>query len=444
MKKDNVVINTEAIENLKFEGTISHDARISGMKNVAEADIRLRSYLSRMVYANPELIKDLDFKLFKIYTHSGRFHPDETFSTAAILLARHTIANNLYNTEVNLEYITNEDILSVVKRVPNLAAIENLDVWNSVVLDLRDGHYDHHHEDPNERKDYPKWAYEPGRFSAPVKMATFGAVWSDIGHIFDLPDIEAPNKNVFEIILKDFILEMDQQDNYGPNYCKSGVSKIISNMNGYSDFENQTNIDSTELDFRFVEAVKMAYVILRNEIFSTQRLVQSVKDVSEKCIFKTIGHSRNTIRYINICDKFVSTEYPIIAVDIAKVPEGENSPNIMIEAVNSTVRTFVPNYISSKDTKEWTKTRDYRTVNPVMLINHNPDMRDGSIRVVLGKYAVLNVQKVKEYLGDKIKFIHPNGGFLCTFESEENLNCFLDMIKNTTDILTVFWDKMCK
>ena len=443
MKKDNLIINTEAIENLKFEGTISHDARISGMKNAVEADIRLQSYLSRMVYANPNLIKDLDFEPFKIYTHSGRFHADEVFATALILLARHTIANNLYNTEEDLEYITNTDVLSIVERVPNLEAIENLDVWNSVVLDLRNGHYDHHHENPNERKDYPQWAYELGKFSSPVKMATFGVVWYDIGHIFDLPDVEVPNKNVFEIILSDFILEMDQQDNYGPNYCKSSISKIISNMNGYSDFENQTGIDSTVLDFRFVEAVKMAYVILRNEIFSTQRLVQSVKDVTEKCILKTI--CKVEIRFGGVLEGLSvhRVPYPIIAVDIAKVPEGENAPNIMIEAVNSTITTFNP--------YEWNRPEDSGApivqgfkVNPIMLINHNPDMRDGSIRVILGKYAVLNVQKVKEYLGDKIKFIHPNGGFLCTFESEENLNYFLDMIKNTTDILTVFWDKMCK
>jgi hypothetical protein len=77
-----------------------------------------------------------------------------------------------------------------------------------------------------------------------------------------------------------------------------------------------------------------------------------------------------------------------------------------------------------------------KKVVPIMLINHNPNTgdRDKSLRVVFGRYATIHVQKAKELMGNKIKFIHPNGGFLVTFENEENLLYFLLHFKECLDV----------
>lgn len=386
MKKDNLFINFNELDMVRYDGTISHNGEIEELKNIDKSHDFIRKVIDPK-WANEMLI----------YTHSGRHHADECMAVALILLARNTIANQRDGKLYNINDIC-KNLGKYVKRVPSIDAIIDFDKSRCVILDLKDGHYDHHHENQDNRLDFP---IPMGKFGSPNKCATFGALWNDIGRIFNIENVLAPNKNVWELMLK-WIFPMDQQDNYGPNYMESPVSKIISNINSYSDFENYDDLDSSEIDFRFVEAVKMSYTILRNEIMSTQKLVQSIKEVTEKC---------NIIELSTYHD-FAKTAYeeePIItAVEIAAVKEGETAPMVMIDAVNNTI-------VEAKGQK----------VIPIMLINHNPDQRDGALRVVFGKYAKLNVTGIKEKMGDKIKFIHPNGGFLVTFTNESDLLYFL-------------------
>ncbi len=396
MKKDNLFINyVEAFTKRAFTGTISHNEEIVKLQN--SNDMERQLYLEHLfmpLFVDP-------MKYCPIYTHCGRFHADEVFSTALILLVRNSIANDGACKAINfkpLNYINSEQIKTSVKRVKSIADV--VDPLNEcVVLDLLDGHYDHHHKNQDERKDYPDIFDDTQKeeWSKPVKMATFGALWSDIGYIFNLIGVEAPNKNVYELILMRFILPMDQQDNYGPTYYESPISKVISNMNSYSDFENFENETSEELDFRFIEAVKMAYTILRNEIMAMQRMVQSVKDIKEN-------------KYISLRHFGYKNGYSIAGVEIAKVGDGETVPVVMIDAVNETV--------IERDKYE-------RDVHPLFIINHNPDQRDGAYRIVLGRYVKLDPKKTLETCGDLIKFIHPNGGFLISFETEEKMEKFL-------------------
>ena len=397
MKKDNLFLNFEPAEEAVYNGTISYNEEIVKLQ---KSDAKTRGeYIAHLIA--PSLSED-SIK-YMIYTHMGRFHADEVFSTALILLARNTIANNDAGM---LEYITSAQIKSSVKRVKSIADVTDpLD--KCVVLDLLDGHYDHHHKNPKDRKDYPDY-YDDTRkeeWTKPLKMATFGALWSDIGHIFDLENVKTPNKNVWELILVRFILPMDQQDNYGPNYYEAPISKVISNMNTYSDFEKGSEYDNfEELDFRFIEAVKMAYTILRNEIMSMQKLVQSVKDIKE--------NKNVSAKYLgDVVDPYNTSMCPIYGIEISKVNEGETAPIVMIEAVNET---------------EIECPGGSRIVHPHFIMNRNPDSRDGSYRLILGRYIKLDPKEVLEECGSLVKFIHPNDGFLVSFETEEKMEKFLN------------------
>ena len=350
-------------------------------------------------------------KNYTIYTHCGGMHADEVFSSAAILLLVNTIINDCKMGST--EFISTEQIKTFIKRVKSIDEVKD-PMDKCIVLDLLDGHYDHHHKNQDERKDYPdSILLNKTEWSKPVKMATFGALWSDIGDIFNIEDVEEPNLNVKEIFLMRFILPMDQQDNYGPYYCMSPISKVISNFNSYSDFEKGEEYDNfCELDFKFIEAVKMAYTILRNEVMSVQRLVQAIKDIkeSDKISFRNFG--------VISCESIENFHtYPLTGIEIAKVPEGERAPSIQMDALNETVYE-----------------EDGKKFHPLFLINKNPDQRDGMFRIILGRYVKIDPKTAMEWCGNLIHFIHPNDGFLMSFETEEKMemflkNYFLDLVK---------------
>lgn len=391
MKVDNLKINEKAIENMVFTGTISYDNEIVKLQK-SSVDVRheyLRNIIMNMITKN-----------YIIYTHCGVMHADEVFSIATILLLVNTIINNCKLG--NAEFISTEQIKNFIKRVKSIDEVKD-PMDKCIVLDLLDGHYDHHHKNQDERKDYPdSILINKTEWTKPIKMATFGALWSDIGDIFNLENVEEPNLNVKEIFLARFILPMDQQDNYGPYYCTSPISKVISNMNSYSDFEKSEEYDNfCELDFKFIEAVKIAYTILRNEVMSVQRLVQSIKDIksSDKVSFRNFG---------NIITDGGFNYYPLTGIEIAKVPEGERAPSIQMDALNETVY--------EKDGKKF---------HPLFLINKNPDQRDGMFRIVLGRYIKIDPVKARDWCGNLIHFIHPNDGFLISFETEEKMEMFL-------------------
>ncbi len=390
MKMDNLKLNLKAIEDLAFTGTISYNKEIVGLQ---KSSINIRH----------KYLQNLITKKSTIYTHCGGHHADETFSTAFVILIRNTIDNSVSG---STKYITAKQIKNSVKRVNSITEVQD-SMDKCIVLDLIDGHYDHHHKNPDERKDYPaSILINRAEWKKPIKMATFGALWSDFGHVFDLEGVKAPNLNVWEIFLARFILPMDQQDNYGPNYCSSPISKVISNFNAYSDFEKGSEYDDDEpddLDFKFIEAVKMAYTILRNEILSVQRLVQAIRDIkdSDKISFRNFGVMTGG-------DPGNFHKYPLTGIEIAKVPEGEKVPSIDMDAVNETVYEM-----------------NEQKFHPLFLINKNPNKRDGMFRVILGRYIKIDPIRTRELCSNLIHYIHPNDGFLISFETEEKLEEFM-------------------
>ena len=376
---------------MAFNGTISSNNEIVKLQESSQ-DIRHKYLVDLLIRGSSSA-----------YTHCGGMHADEVFSTAAILLVKNTFINN--EAVGSAEFVSTKQIKKFIKRVKSIDEVKD-PMDKCIVLDLIDGHYDHHHKNQDNRKDYPdSILLNKAGWSKPVKMATFGALWSDIGDIFNIEGVEVPNLNVKEIFLMRFILPMDQQDNYGPYYCSSPISKVISNMNSYSDFEKGSEYNNfDELDFRFIEAVKMAYTILRNELMSVQRLVQSINDIknSDKVSFRNFGFISG-----GGIENFYT--WPLTGIEIAKVPEGEKSPSIQMDAVNETVYE-----------------KDGNKFHPLFLINKNPDQRDGMFRIILGRYVKIDPKQAIDWCGDLIHFIHPNDGFLISFETEEKLESFLN------------------
>ena len=327
----------------------------------------------------------------EIITHNGRFHADEVFSIALILVLRSSWMNlkckesNIIDKVVKLSV---NDIINKVIRVPNglePTSQTDMSVYEScLVLDIKNGHFDHHHSDPNKIPTFGEY-----------KLATIGSLWRAIGHSFDVGESEY---NVFDRMWENFILPISLQDQYGPNKYKSPISEIISNINGYSPYEfdfivynafcdsdGKLNVDIQDL--RFYEAVMMAFKIIRMQIINEQNFVKSLNS-----IYNTKG----------IC---LTSEGPV-PMCVVHTGEGiEKEPKLKLEALK---------YVKV----------DGKT--PVLLINEWPSDRDGTFRIIC-------VDSEKVHLDPELlnnpapgqKFVH-NGLFMITFETLESLYEFIN------------------
>jgi uncharacterized UPF0160 family protein len=350
-------------------------------------------------FTKSTFLKDDDFekKFYRlianadIITHAGPFHADDVFSTALIFLIRDL--NMMYAKELDSDcykYVK-VDPIRVFHGVHRIS--EDLDETSydtMLCLDVRNGHFDHHHVNTDDRA----WYQEGGH-----PMATIGALWDCVGHMFNI-DTHGKNLvgfNVKKKVYKDFLEKIDLADLYGPKTVESPVSKIISNVNAYDvcDFDF-VSIDDYPFDspaekqnVRFAEAVCLAYKLLRAEIIRAQNFMRSIVGVSEN-------------EYVELKTSNLGVNYLLIN----KVPEGVKEPTVPMEVL------------------------DYINVNgkPVdLLVNLNPSIRDGSFRAVAANSAKVpfdkescsNIENVKG-----LKFYHPQN-FMATFDSAENLETFI-------------------
>lgn len=146
----------------------------------------------------------------KGYTHGGKFHADDVFSTAFL---------KYINPEFQLErgYNPPED-------------------YEGIVYDIGLGKFDHHQEDAEIR--------ENG-----VPYAAFGLLFREYGHLV----FEEELANRFD---ESFIQPLDHSDNTG---SRNEIAEVISLFNPSWDSEKNG-------EEAFYEAVNMAYVILVNKI----------------------------------------------------------------------------------------------------------------------------------------------------------------------------------
>ena len=156
-----------------------------------------------------ELLEEIKKKDAKAFTHGGKFHADDVFSSALLL------------------YINPEIVISRGNKVP--------EDFDGIVFDIGRGRYDHHQKDSRIR--------ENG-----VPYAAFGLLWEVLGK-------EILGEELAEKMDESFIQPLDINDNTGE---KNELATLIGNFNPPWDAKGGS-------DEAFFQAVSVAGMILENK-----------------------------------------------------------------------------------------------------------------------------------------------------------------------------------
>lgn len=165
-----------------------------------------------------EQIKKQDAKAF---THSGKFHADDVFSSALLL------------------YLNSQITITRGNRVP--------EGYDGIVFDIGRGRYDHHQRDSRVR--------ENG-----VPYAAFGLLWEELGG-------EILGGTLAQRFDEEFVQPLDNNDNTGE---KNELASLIGNFNPVWD-ETEAADGLTEeerargLSVGFLRAVQVAGMVLENK-----------------------------------------------------------------------------------------------------------------------------------------------------------------------------------
>lgn len=154
------------------------------------------------------LLEQIKMQNAAAFTHGGKFHADDVFSSALLL------------------YLNPEITITRGNKVP--------EDFEGIVFDIGRGKYDHHQRDSRIR--------ENG-----VPYATFGLLWEELG-------IEILGKELASKFDESFIQPLDNNDNTGE---KNELATLIGNFNPSWDVENGENE-------AFSRAVQTAGMILVN------------------------------------------------------------------------------------------------------------------------------------------------------------------------------------
>ena len=156
-----------------------------------------------------ELLEEIKKKDAKAFTHGGKFHADDVFSSALLL------------------YINPEIAISRGNKVP--------EEFDGIVFDIGRGRYDHHQKDSRVR--------ENG-----VPYAAFGLLWEVLGK-------EILGEELAEKFDEAFVQPIDNNDNTGE---KNELATLIGNFNPSWDAKGGS-------DEAFFQAVSVAGMILENK-----------------------------------------------------------------------------------------------------------------------------------------------------------------------------------
>lgn len=172
-----------------------------------------------------EMIRQKDASAF---THSGKFHADDVFSSALLL------------------YLNPEITITRGNKVP--------EDFDGIVFDIGRGRYDHHQKDSRIR--------ENG-----ISYAAFGLLWEDLG-------CEILGDELAEKFDEAFVQPLDNNDNTGE---KNELASLIGSFNPSWDENGGT-------DEAFFRAVSVAGMILENKFaryLGNERADKRIEEVLE-------------------------------------------------------------------------------------------------------------------------------------------------------------------
>lgn len=157
----------------------------------------------------------------KAFTHSGKFHADDVFSSALLL------------------YLNPQITITRGNRVP--------EGYDGIVFDIGRGRYDHHQRDSRVR--------ENG-----VPYAAFGLLWEELGG-------EILGGTLAQRFDEEFVQPLDNNDNTGE---KNELATLIGNFNpAWDETEAADGVTEEERDrglsVGFLRAVQVAGMVLENK-----------------------------------------------------------------------------------------------------------------------------------------------------------------------------------
>lgn len=175
-----------------------------------------------------QLLKMIRQKDASAFTHSGKFHADDVFSSALLL------------------YLNPEITITRGNKVP--------EDFDGIVFDIGRGKYDHHQKDSRIR--------ENG-----IPYASFGLLWEDLG-------CEILGDELAEKFDEAFVQPLDNNDNTGE---KNELASLIGSFNPSWDENGGT-------DEAFFRAVSVAGMILENKFaryLGNERADKRIEEVLE-------------------------------------------------------------------------------------------------------------------------------------------------------------------
>lgn len=233
-----------------------------------------------------------------MFTHAGKFHADDVYATALLLLIHWrlnfnsnridpvSLTFNLNNRNFNdVDFNPINVIEKYVKRIPRNELdhyLKDVIPEDAILYDIGNTIYDHH--------DLSKAVY---RDSHPhSNYAAFGLIFREL-----IEFEEANNKSVLGIDVKylkkfdeTFVMKIDQQDNWGPVLFPNDRSFDITIMNA-------DDIYSEENDIRFARAVTFAMQILQNhfdfmrkQTVLDAKILKVIDDANVKGVNKVFLH----------------------------------------------------------------------------------------------------------------------------------------------------------
>lgn len=257
-----------------------------------------------------------------IITHSGKFHADDVFGVATLVLF---LEGN--GEEVEIVRTREEEKIEKGDYV--------VDVGN--IYDPDNERFDHHQEEG------------AGYYENNIPYASFGLVWEKYGEPL------CKSKKIADIIRKKMVMHMDAVDN-GVNIFEA-LEEYETNPYTITDVVNAFvpawNEDGYEYDEGFLEVVEIAKKIILREIQKAQSRIDSEGMVRE-------AFERNVIDGIAVMDCYCpfqsySSDYPNIYFVV--MGSSDESGNYMAQAIKDD-NVNDPFAIRKRFPKEWGGKRD--------------------------------------------------------------------------------------
>lgn len=220
------------------------------------------------------LLKFVEPEQANFITHSGKFHADETMSTAVLLMIRRklSVKQDIVVPHPALEQLRDGKVLKIA-RVDN-ATLEALRLNDDVlVYDIGGGEFDHHQRGRN------------GKRENGIYYSSVGLIWRKFGKML------CSTERVWQKVDDELISVIDAGDNGQFPEIANGLPMLgISDIaEGYNPLWNE-NQDKARQNYCFTEAVGFMYGVL-DRIIREQEAIESAR----KEILQAIEESKDGI-----------------------------------------------------------------------------------------------------------------------------------------------------